>query len=63
MDFEEYMREQQKELDKIFGIPEPIRVISKRPARDTPINKEDIINLKIALATSKDVNDVIEQIF
>lgn len=33
-----------------------------RPARKSPINKEDIINLKIALYCSKSLEEFLEQV-
>jgi hypothetical protein len=34
--------------------------LSKRPARNEPIGKDDVVNLQIALALSKDVLEFIE---
>lgn len=41
---------------------ERLKLFRGRPARDTEINKEDIINLKIALNSSKTLEEFLEQV-
>jgi len=40
----------------------PTIIISRRPKRDTVINKEDVINLKIALETSSSFEDFLRKV-
>ena len=49
-----------KENDRRLG--KLISVINGKPKRDTVINKEDILNLKIALNTSHTLEEFLERI-
>lgn len=53
MNFDEFIS-YAKEVGKHEG--------SRKPARDTPINEDDVANLKIAMATSKSLNEFLSKV-
>jgi hypothetical protein len=50
------------ENDEPKDLAEVLKVKTRRPNRETVIQKDEITNLTIALETSQDVNDFLKQI-
>lgn len=62
---ENYLKNEKKKIEtegEEKDLAQVLKVKTKRPNRETVIQKDEILNLTIALQTSQDVNDFLKQI-